>query len=114
MAEAINGVQDIFGSTAVGAGSWWRIPQKIGNLTFQVIQSGTVGSTLSSAVDFEGSNDGVNPLATKLGSVSLSSAAHPASDGIAIDANWAFVRAKLNSLTTGSSVIVKANGQIRS
>ena len=112
MSELFN-TGSILGSTAVGAGSWYRVPQKAGIMTFHSVQTGTAGSTHSSVVDIEGSNDGVNAIATALGTITLSSAASPGSDGLAIDAAWAYFRAKINSITTGSSVSVYGNSQNR-
>lgn len=64
--------------------------------TFQatVVGSGAIGCT----VTLQGSNDGVTPVGTSLGVITLSGTAS-ASDGFAIDAPWPYVRA----VVSGSS-----------
>ncbi len=120
MAESITGAQEIFSSSSTGVGSWFQIPPKLGNLTLQSLTSGSsVGALVSSVMDFEVSNgpaDSPVPLATVLGTVTLSSAASPGSDGLAINANWKYVRGKLTSISTstGAKARAIAFGQVRS
>lgn len=105
----------IFQSTAAGAGDWYPVHPGLRNLTFQATMTGSsVGASVSGTVEIQASNDGVNPLATALGTITLSSAASPGSDGLAIDAHWNYVRAKLTTGSTNSSgssmaVIVSAH-----
>jgi len=115
MAE-IHGSQQIFSSSSTGAGDWYQLNPKLGNTTFQVLTTGSsAGALVSSVCAFQASNDGVNPLATVLGTVTLSSAASPASDGLAINANWKYVRVNMTSISTstGAKTTVLANGQVR-
>lgn len=104
--------QVILASSSTGAGSWYRRHPKMAKLTFQVVHVGTsAGATVGSTVVIEASNDGVNALATVLGTVALAGDT-PQSDGFAIDAPWEYYRAKINSIvaatagSTGSSFSV--------
>lgn len=105
----------IFQSTAQGAGSWYQVHESLRNLTFQATITGSSATApVTGVINIQGSNDGVNPLASNLGVITLSSAASPACDGVAIDAHWNFVRAYLSTGTTNSSgstmsVIVSAH-----
>ena len=115
MAE-IFGATTILNSSSAGAGAWFTLHPKVGNLTFQSLTTGTsVGDVVSSTVTIEASNDGVNALATVLGTVTLSTDS-PASDGIAVNANWKYMRANQTAISasTGIKTTVIANGQIRS
>jgi hypothetical protein len=113
MAE-IHGATTIFSSSSTGAGDWYQLNPKLGNTTFQMLTTGsTAGKLITASVDIQASNNKVTPLATALGTISLSSAASPASDGLAINANWKYVRVNLTAVSTGK-IEVMANGQVRS
>ena len=103
------GPQTIFSSSALGAGSWYRLHPQVRNVTFQALHTGSsVGVTVGSTIYIEVSNDGVNALATKPITVAFN-AASPQSDGATMDAHYEYVRANLNSATTGLvSVIASA------
>ena len=117
------GPQNILSTTAQSTGNWYRVHPKMAKLTFQVVHTGTSGgATVGSTTVIEASNDGVNALATPLGTVALSSASGT-NDGFTIDAGWAFVRARVGSLaatTAGATVpgaynlSVNVSGQWRS
>ncbi len=93
----------ILDSTSTGAGQWYRVHPKHSNLTFQVVHTGTsVGATVSSTVLIEASNDGVNAMSTPLATIVIAGDS-PQSLGIAIDANWQWVRAKNNSLSASTA-----------
>lgn len=97
------GPTNILSTTAQSTGSWYRVHPKMSNLTFQVVHTGTsVGATVGSTTIIEGSNDGVNALATPLGTVALSSNSGT-NDGFTINAGWAFVRARVGSLAATSA-----------
>ena len=117
MAE-LHGAGTIFNSSSTGASTGWtQLNPKAGTVTFQARTTGSsVGALVSSVVQIQASNDGVTPLATVLGTITLSSAASPASDGFTTDAAWKFVRANQTSISTstGSKTSVIANAQVRS
>lgn len=124
MAYTLNspGPTNILSTTAQSTGNWYRVHPKMGKLTFQVVHTGTsAGATVGSTTVIEASNDGVNALATPIGTVALSSNSGT-NDGFAIDANWAYVRARVGSLaatTAGSAgtsynLSVNVAGQWRS
>lgn len=117
MAYTLNspGPINILSTTAQSTGSWYRVHPKASALTFQVVHTGTsVGATVGSTTIIEASNDGVNALATPLGTVALSSNSGT-NDGFTINAGWAFVRARVGSLaatsagSTGSSYNLSVN-----
>lgn len=100
------GPQTIFSSSSTGAGSWYRLHPAVRNVTFQCLQAGSsVGVTVGSTVYIEVSNDGVNALATKPATIAFNGAS-PQSDGFTMDAHYEYVRANLNSLTTGLVSII--------
>ena len=112
----------ILTSSSTGAGNWHRIHPKLSNLTFQVLHTGTsAGATVGSTTVIEASNDGVNALGTVLGTVGLAGDTPP-NNGFTIDANWSYVRAKINSVvaatagSTGSAfaIAVYCSAQLRS
>jgi len=112
----------ILTSSSTGAGDWHRVHPKLGKLTFQVLHTGTsAGATVGSTTVIEASNDGSNALGTVLGTVGLAGDT-PQSDGFTIDANWSYVRAKINSVvaaTAGSTgngfaIAVHCSAQLRS
>jgi len=98
------GNQSILNSSSSGAGSWYRVHPQVRNITFQANAIG-VGATIGSTIIIQGSNDGVNPIATTLATISLNSATNTASDGFSLDAHWEYVRAQVNSLTTGMATV---------
>lgn len=103
------GPQTIFSSSSTGAGSWYRLHPQVRNVTFHALQVGSsVGVVVGSTIWVEVSNDGINPLATKPGTVAFNGAS-PQSDGFTMDAHYEYVRANLNASTTGLvSVIASA------
>lgn len=103
------GPQTIFSSSSTGAGSWYRLHPQVRNVTFQCLQAGSsVGVTVQSTTYIEVSNDGVNALATKAGTVVFNGTS-PQSDGFTLDAHYEYVRANLNGSSTGTvSVIASA------
>ena len=112
----------ILTSSSSGAGDWYRVHDKLGTLTFQVLHIATsVGASISSTTVIEVSNDGTYPLDTVAGSIVLAGASQ-LSDGFATNAAWGWVRAKINSLgattagSTGSTfnVSVRVSAQLRS
>lgn len=103
------GPQTILTSSSTGSGSWYRLHPQVRNVTFQCLQAGSsVGVTVGSTTFIEVSNDGINALVTKPGTIAFNGAS-PQSDGFTLDAHYEYVRATLNSLTTGTvSVIASA------
>ena len=103
------GPQTIFNSSSTGAGAWYHVHPTVRNITFQALQIGSsVGVVVGSTTWIEVSNDGINPIATKMSTFAFN-AASPQSDGVSLDAHYEYVRANLNSLTTGVvSVIASA------
>lgn len=115
------GVQTILASSSTGPGAWYRVHHKLGNLTFQAVHTGSsVGTTVGSTTVIEASNDGINPLATVLGTIGLAGS-DVASDGFTVNTNWQYVRAKINSVqaaTAGSTgttfgIAVQVSAQLR-
>lgn len=115
------GGQVILASSSTGAGSWYRVHPKLGNLSFQVVHTGTsVGTTVGSTTVIEASNDGVNALGTALGTIALSGS-DVASDGFTTNNHFEYVRAKINSVqaaTAGSTgttfgISVSVSAQMR-
>ncbi len=99
------GPQTILNSSSTGSGSWYRLHPSVRNVTFQALQPGSsVGVTVGSTIYVEVSNDGVNALATKAGTIAFNGAS-PQSDGFTMDAHFEYVRATINSVTTTSSAI---------
>lgn len=97
------GPQTILNSSSTGSGSWYRLHPNVRNVTFQALLPGSsVGVTVGSTIFIEGSNDGVNAIASKLGTIAFNGGS-PQSDGFTIDAHWEYVRATINSITTASS-----------
>lgn len=96
------GPQTILNSSSSGPGAWYRLHPNIRNVTIQALQQGSsVGVTVGSTIYVEGSNDGINPIATKLGTIAFNGAS-PQSDGFTLDAHWEYIRFNTNSLTTGT------------
>ena len=97
---------NILSTTGQSTGNWYRVHPNARAITFQVVHTGTsVGATVGSTTIIEASNDGVNALATPLGTVALSSNSGT-NDGFTINAGWAYVRARVGSLaatTAGST-----------
>lgn len=80
-------ILDILAPTTVTPTGAWMFkdaPQS----TFQVV------ATAAATVVIEASNDGVNAIATALGTVTLGAAG---SDGFATDAPWKYVRARVTA-----------------
>lgn len=99
------GHQTILASSSTGPGEWYRLHPQIRNVTFQAIATGA-SATIGSTVEIHVSNDGINKVATLLGTISLNSTSTSASDGFTMDAHWEYVRAQVNSLTTGSMTVL--------
>lgn len=81
-------VMDILPATteATLTGSWYF--KDAPKSTIQVV------ATAAATVVFDVSNDGVNAVATVLGTVTLAGAG---SDGFAVDAPWKYVRARVTA-----------------
>lgn len=106
------GYNSIYSSTGTTAGTWIPVHPRIRNITLQALHTGTsVGTTLSSVINIEASQDGTNALATKLGTITISSVGSPASDGFSIDAHWNYIRVNVASLSTGT-IAVLASAQV--
>ena len=120
--------QLILSATSTGTGSWYRVNQKMGDLTFQSVQVGTsVAATITSTVKIEVSNDGVNAL-TSLTTPMVIAGDSPATGGLtagcvlAAGQHWEYVRANLSgygatsAASTGarSNVSVYVSGTMRS
>lgn len=98
----------ILQSSSTGPGAWIPINQHVRNVSYQCTHTGSsAGVPVSCAVNLEVSNDGVNALQTTLGNITLSSgsttnpAASPASDGMTQDTHWSWMRANIQSISTG-------------
>ena len=101
----------ILTSTSTGPGSWFRMHPAVRAPTVQTTMTGSsVGVLLSAVMNIEVSNDGVNPTATIAGSITLSSLASPAADGFALAAHWEYIRANLQSISTGSTTTTVSAG----
>ena len=98
------GNQSILNSSSSGAGCGYRVQPQVRPISFPANASGG-GATIGSTIIIQGSNDGVNPIGTILGTIALNSATNTASDGFSIDAHWEYVRAQVNSLTTGMATV---------
>lgn len=85
------------GTTGTPTGAWQfkDAPQS----AFQVV------ATTAATVVIEGSNDGVNAVATALGTITLAGAG---SDGFVTNAPWKFVRARVTA-NTGNLNITMCN-----
>lgn len=105
-----SGQTTILNSSSTGPGDWYQIHPGIRNITFQVTHSGSsVGTSVASTTYLQVSNDGVNPLQTKAGTVAMGTTPldiSPASDGFSLDAHYGWVRGNINSISTGRVVIV--------
>jgi hypothetical protein len=99
------GPQTILNSSSTGAGNWYRVHPQIRNITFQAVATGA-SATIGSTVLVQGSNDGINAVASTLATIALNSTSTVASDGFVLDAHWEYVRAQINSLTTGSLQVI--------
>ena len=116
------GPNTILNSSSSGFGNWFRVHPKLGTIAFQAVHtsSGIAGTTVQSTIYIQGSNDGVTPLGTTLGTTLSNlgtiviSGGSPQSDGFTINAGWAYVRAGLNSAPSTGAVVVTAAGQWRS
>ena len=101
----------IFTSTAgttSSAGSWYQVHPSINRLAFHVKQTtSSVGATAGSTTYIEVSNDGVTALATKGLTIGITATTDTVSDGgtfaSSMQAQWAYIRANLNSLTTSTA-----------
>lgn len=122
MAFTLNsaGPTTILNSSSTGAGSWYRVHPKLGTMTFSVKHSGlSAGVTCQSTVYIQASNDGTNPLLTTAGTsvdalaTFVTNGGSPQVQGVAINANWGWVRAFTNSISTGT-IAVDVVGQMRS
>ena len=116
------GGQTILNSSSTGPGDWYRIHPKLGKLFVSVTHQATsVGASLSSTVNIEASNDGVNALATKLGTIVFAGDTIQ-TDGFAIDSHPEYIRANYNSIgaataaSTGSgfAITTRLSAQLRS
>lgn len=106
------GPQTILNSSSTGPGQWYRVHPAIRNITFQAIATAS-GATVGSTLVIEASNDGINPLATVMATISLNSSSTIASDGFTLDSHYEYVRAKTLSLTTGTLSVIAAAHMIK-
>lgn len=97
------------GTTSTGAGNWFRVHPDRRNLTFQLVGSAAAnGTTINSTVYIQASNDGVNPLQTTAGTsvdalaTMVIGGGSPQSNGFAMQSGWEWIRAFVNSISTGS------------
>lgn len=91
------------GVTATGAQGWVRRNGN-GMSTFQAVVTGT--GAVTATVLLEVSNDGTNAISPGMGTIGLSGTT-TASDGFAVLAPWAFVRANVTAISgTGAAVTV--------
>lgn len=105
------GPQIILTSSSTGPGAWYRLHPGVRNPTVQTTMTGSsVGVLLSAVMNIEVSNDGVNPAATLAGTITISSAASPSADGFALAAHWEYVRANLQSISTGTTTTTVSAG----
>ncbi len=74
------------GTTTTLTGNWMY--KDAPNTSVQVV------ATAAATVVFEVSNDGINPVATALGTVTLAAAG---SDGFASDSAWKYIRARITA-----------------
>jgi len=100
------GTFNLLTSTSTAIGAFTRIDRSLRNFAFQVtMQGSSIGALVSGTVSIEVSEDGVNPLATKAGTITFSSVATPAVDGFVIDAHHEFIRANISSYSTANSSV---------
>jgi hypothetical protein len=99
--------------TTTGAGGWVKAAADIGRgISFQAVIEGT--GAVTSTVDIEVSNDGVNAIDTVAGTISLSGTTTH-NDGFTADAPWAYWRANITAISgTSAAVTVIANGAVAS
>ncbi|MHB0965512.1 MAG: hypothetical protein ACYC36_03570 [Bellilinea sp.] len=104
-------------STTTGPGSWYRVDnKKLSDLTFQGLHVGTSdGVTVQSTIYIEGSNDGVNAIATKLATFAFNGTT-PQSEGATMLSTmkgaWEYIRANVNSASSSTSVSTGYNIQV--
>jgi hypothetical protein len=97
----------------MGLGSGITSAPTAGNWQFKdapksAIQAVVTGSgTVTATIVIEVSNDGVNPVATPLGTITINGTA-PQSDGFTTDAPWKFIRARVTAIS-GTSASVAVN-----
>jgi len=91
--HAINLVPDLSSGTFTGDWKYKDAPLT----TIQVVATG------AATVVFDVSNDGVNAVATTLGTVTLAAAG---SDGFVCDAPWKYIRARVTANAVAVSVIM--------
>ena len=96
-------VTDILsGATATVTGNWMFKDAPNTGIQASVTGTGAVGATIV----IEMSNDGVNPLSTPAGTITLSGTTSNA-DGFVTDAAWKFIRARITAISgTGATVNV--------
>ena len=100
------GLNQIFNSSSTGPGNWYRIHPGIDHMGIQASLVGSsVGSTVSGVVNIEVSVDGVNPLATLAGAITISSAGSPGADGFDYAGGFQYIRANLQSISTGKMTV---------
>lgn len=111
------GPTTILNTTSTGPGNWYRVLPRYGKLTIQVIHTGTsLGTTVQSTTYIQASNDGVNPLQTTAGTsvdalaTLVNNGGSPQSNGFTLDAAWSYIRANLNSISTGTVQVLVSAG----
>ncbi|MDN7179097.1 hypothetical protein M0D69_13950 [Caballeronia sp. SEWSISQ10-4 2] len=88
------------GAKSAVAGDWFLVPPRTSR---RAVQGSVTGSGLVTAtIAIEGSNDGANALL--LGTIMLNGAT-PQSDGLLIDAPWAYVRARVVSVSGTNATV---------
>lgn len=97
-----NMLNDVTPPVGVVTGNW--LYKDSPNTTFQAVVNGT--GAITATVVIQGSNDGVNAVATVLGTITLSGTT-VASDGFTTNAPWKYVRAVVSAPTgTIASILV--------
>lgn len=95
--------QTVTSTTISGDGSGPWLYKESPYAAFQINVDGTAG-TQTATVVIEVSNDGVHPVATVLGTISLSGTL-TASDGFTTIASWKYIRARVTAISgTGATI----------
>ena len=86
--------------SSTSTGSWMF--KDAPNATIQATVTGT--GAVTATIVFEVSNDGVNAVATPLGTVTLSGTT-AASDGFTTNAPWKYIRARVTAISGTNALI---------
>jgi hypothetical protein len=107
----IAGPTIILNSTSTGPGSWYKTMPGMRNQTVQATFSATGASTTISGVcNIEVSNDGATACGTLAGAITSPNNLVTAADGFAMTAHWEYMRANLQSLSTGICTVTVSAG----